>query len=108
MYIERFTCRENNAPGDWIVKGEIYIKGEFTREEWEKIKSTFIAMGLFQKSHGRRPSETTPSRADVVEHIMRIAGNRQGEALFRCPAEKQKLPQPSGDPAQRLLKGGGK
>ena len=93
MYIERFVCQEHNASGDWLVKGEIYIKGEFSREEWEKIKVAFMAMGLAQLSRGPKPSESLPSRQEFIAAIMEDArNNSDGEALRRLK-KKYHIPQ---------------
>lgn len=92
MYIERFTCQEHNASGDWLVKGEIYIKGEFSREEWEKIKVAFMAMGLSQLSRGPKPSESLPSRQEFIAAMMEDVRNQNGEALARLK-KKYHLPQ---------------
>jgi len=69
MYIKHCRFQENNVTGDWLVKGCIGIEGEFSRAEWEKIKETFIAMGLMQVGHVA-PSRMIPSRAMVMEAIM--------------------------------------
>ena len=79
MYVEHCAFVERN-PGDWFVKGHIQIDGEFTRAEWEKIKNTFVALGLFQLRYGRRPSDNFPTRAQVIEAIMEDSRNGDSKA----------------------------
>ena len=87
MYIEKFICQENNATGDWLVKGDIHIRGEFSRDEWEKIKTAFVALGLAQLGKGGKPSERVPSRAEFTDAMMEDARNNNNMALRRLKAK---------------------
>lgn len=93
MYIRRSIFHEANpVSGDWIVKGQIAIDGEFTRDEWEQIKTNFIAMGLLQVSKGQKPlSKRVPSRNEVMAAIQDIASGRDPEAWNKL-VEKYQLP----------------
>jgi hypothetical protein len=83
MYIKRFAAQERGSRHDWMVEGAIAIEGEFTREEWEKIKTQLIAMGLSQR--GRRLMEVLlPSRQQCIDAMMednRNCNNKATDAL---------------------------
>jgi hypothetical protein len=89
MWIDRSVFRENNRTGDWFVDGEIYIKGEFTRQEWEHIKQAFIALGLHQLGGKCKLSNHYPRRSEVVDAIMMDARNLNNEAMKQL---KKKYP----------------
>lgn len=77
---------------DWIVQGQIAIEGEFTADEWEKIKTTFIALGLFQMHHGKKPSDLIPTRQMCVDAAMEDARNNDTRAT-RALMEKYNIPE---------------
>jgi hypothetical protein len=68
MWINKAAFRENNHRTDPIVRGQIAIDGEFYRNEWEKIKEVFIAMGLAQLG-GERPKPDHPTHQEIVAAI---------------------------------------
>lgn len=94
MWIDRSLFQENNQHDDSIVNGHIEINGQFSREEWEKIKTGFIAMGLMQRG-GHRPVRQFPSRLEFIEAVQAVAGGRNEDAVkqlydkYQIPYTKQ-------------------
>jgi hypothetical protein len=83
MWIKQFKSQEHNVSGDWLVKGVIGIEGEFSREEWNRIHQTFIALGLTQVGKAP-PSRSIPSRSEITEAIMaRAGGNYEPMKLLK-------------------------
>lgn len=89
MYIEKCYLSPIGTR-DWIIKGEIAIKGEFTAQEWDSLKELFISIGLFQMSKGLpRPSELVPTRQECVDALMADARNEDASNKLR---EKYHIP----------------
>lgn len=83
MYVKR--CAFSPAGSvDWIIKGQIAIEGEFTQGEWNLIKETFIALGLFQVNTGTPPPSTlVPTRAECIDALMADARGESGSDKLR-------------------------
>jgi hypothetical protein len=83
MFVTRCAFSPIGA-NDWIVKGQIAIEGEFTQGEWNLIKETFIALGLFQNYRGiPKPSELVPTRAECIDALMADARGEGGSDKLR-------------------------
>jgi hypothetical protein len=91
MWIDKAKWTEYNEVGDNVVQGKFELQGTFTREEWDKIKVGFIAMGLMQLG-GHRPERTSPSRQEFVAAIQDVASGRNFEAIKQL-RDKYNIPQ---------------
>ncbi len=78
MFINRSTFTESpESRHKLIVDGEIYIKGTFTREEWDKLKDMFLAGMLRQHSPSKPKKEP-----------LRFGPNSYTEKLYDKPTQQ--------------------
>jgi len=90
MFISHCQFKELTMRGEPIVKGHIEIDGEFTQEEWNKIRIQFIAMGLVQGRQQRRKrlmGVLVPTRQQAIDAMTIDARNCNTDASDRLRAQ---------------------
>ena len=92
MYIERAGFHQINPTGDAYIVGQIAIEGEFTVQEWNKLREVFIALGIFQMRTGKKYSECIPSHREILDAFR---DNKLDELAKKYPGFNWKDGQPS-------------